>query len=289
MELAATLFFNVIIAASVYALITCGLSFIYATTRVFHLAHGAVIAHSAYVFWWTARVLHWPLVIAGVAACVVAVVLGMLINECVYEPLRARKTKGLGYLIATIALLMLLNAAILPIFGAQTQSMGIQTSIFTIFGARASLLQLGLVAASVCMFIVLFWIHTRTKFGCAMRATADNEEVAEILGINTRIIRRKTFAFGSFLGGIAGILLALEFNLTPNMGVTLAIKGFAAMVVGGVGSAFGALAGSSLLSLVEQLVVYTLSLSWRDAVVFGLLFLMLLIRPSGLFGKARAL
>lgn len=285
MDLLVQLGFHTIITASIYALVASGLSFIYATTRVFHLAHGGVIALTAYIFWWLFEVPHLHLVIAGALAIVCAIFIGLAMNEWIYEPLRTRKTKGLGYLMATLALLMICGALIIAVFGAQTFSFGFHSPRYSIAGASVSLLQLILVAITVVLFAVLVFVVRCTRFGKAMRATSDNEMVAEVLGINTRHIRRLTFALGSALGGISAILYALEFNLDPNMGVMIAIKGFTAMVVGGPGSMGGAIAGAFLLSGVEQASVWYLGSTWRNAVAFALLFLFLLIKPRGLFGR----
>lgn len=285
MDILVQLFFHTLITASVYALIASGLSFIYATTRVFHLAHGGVIAFSGYIFWWLVSELSFDFFLAAICALVVSVVIGLAMNELVYEPLRSRNTKGLGYLIATIALLMFMGALIIALFGAQVQSFGFQTSTHDLLGASVSTLQLVLIVVST---VILFGLHAFmrfSKFGKAMRATADNEVVAEVLGINTKTIRRLVFAIGSLLGGVAAILYTLEFNLDPNMGVMMAIKGFAAMVIGGPGSMTGAIAGAFLLSGVEQASVWFWGSSWRNSMAFVLLFFFLLIKPTGLFGK----
>ncbi|MBI4598985.1 branched-chain amino acid ABC transporter permease [Candidatus Uhrbacteria bacterium] len=271
---------NAVITAAVYALVASGLSFIYATTRVFHLAHGFVIAASAFVFWWFSTTGGYPWILSGFGACAVAVLLGFLMNEFVYEPLRARKTKGLGYLVATVALLMFGNAAILAVFGAQPRSLGIQTHVFDAAGVRISSLQIGIVLAAAFLLSALAAFIRFTRFGKAMRATADNEVMAEVLGIHTRRVRRLTFAIGSFLGGVAGILMALEFNADPTMGVMFAIKGFSAMVLGGVASMPGAVVGSLALASVEQAAVWFWGSSWRNAIAFVLLFIVLLCKPA---------
>ncbi len=278
---------NALITGAVYALIASGLTFIYATTRVFHLAHGAVIALAAYGFWWLSAVALWPLPLAACGGCAVACAAGLLMNELVYEPLRARGSKGLVYLVATIALLMMGNALILMLFGAETHSLNIETRSFHVFGATVTLLQVVIMIISAALLIGLAALSRGTRFGKAMRAVADQETMAEVLGINTRDIRRLTFLIGSFLAGVAGVFIALEFNLEPNMGVMFAIKGFAASVIGGPGSMSGALVGSLFLSGVEQGAVWFWGSGWRNAAAFTLLFLFLLLRPTGFFGRKR--
>ncbi len=276
-----------LMTASIYALIASGLVFIYTTTRVFHLAHGGVIAFSAYVFWWSVQVGGVPLWVGMIACILAASLLGLLMNELVYEPLRVRKTRGLGYLIATISMLMMCGAIIIILFGAQGQSLGISSPLYHIGGVNISLLQLVTVSTTITLFFLL-WVFVRfSRFGKAMRATADNEVVAEVLGIDTRQVRRFTFVLGSALGGVAAILYALEFNLDPNIGVIITIKGFAAAVIGGPGSITGAIVGALLLSGVEQASVWYLGSTWRNAMAFMLLFLFLLVKPTGLFGHSR--
>lgn len=278
---------HTLITGSIYALIASGLVFIYATTRVFHLAHGGVIAISAYVFWWSAEVLHLPMGVGAALGIVVASLLGLTMSELVYEPLRRRKTKGLGYLIATISMLMMCGALIILVFGGQGQSFGLQTSVYLVAGASISLLQILIVITAVLVFLLLGLFVKKSRFGKAMRATADGEMVAEVLGIDTRQVRRLTFVLGSALGGVAAVLYALEFNLDPNIGVMITIKGFAAAVIGGPGSIVGAIVGALLLSGAEQASVWYLGSTWRNAIAFVLLFVFLLMRPTGLFGRSR--
>ncbi len=285
MDVFVELVFHGLIAACIYALLASGLVFIYSTTRVFHLAHGGVIALSAYAFWFTTSVLSWNIVLSALMAIVTSTVLGLVMNELVYEPLRRRNSKGLGYLIATIALLMISGALIIAIFGGQNQSLGFSSQVHVIVGAHVTTLQLLLMATTVVIFFLLHLLSTHTRFGKTMRATADNEVVASVLGIDTRQIRRLTFALGSALAGVAAIFYALEFNLDPNMGVMMAIKGFTAAVIGGPGSMTGAIVGSLLLSGVEQASVWYLGSSWRNAMAFTLLFIFLLMKPHGLFGR----
>mgnify|MGYP001568276527 CR=1 FL=1 len=286
MDVLVQLTIHTLITGSIYALIASGLVFIYATTRVFHLAHGGVVAFSAYVFWWS-HTIGFPLVVAGLVAVLSSIALGVFMNEAVYEPLRARKTKSLGYLIATIAMLMMSGAFIILLFGAQGQTLGFSTTVYTIAGGTLSLLQ-GVIILSAAVLFVLLWAGIRfSRFGKAMRATADNEVVAEVLGIDTRQVRRRTFILGSALGGVAAIFYALEFNLDPNMGVMIAVKGLTAAIIGGPGSIVGAIVGALLLSGVEQASVWYLGSTWRNAMAFILLFAFLLVKPTGLLGRGR--
>lgn len=281
------IFINAVIAGSVYALVASGLTFIYATSRIFHLAHGAVIVFGAYAFHWGWIVMGWHPLYAVFLALTVSVGSGLLMNELIYEQQRRRQAKKLAYLISTIALLMLGNAVVLLAFGSSLKSFNVSSHVYRFDDLNITLLQVILIIVSTLLLLFLAAIVKYTKFGKAMRATADNEEVAMIMGIQTRNIRRFSFAIGSFLAAIAGILIGLEFNLDPNMGVYLAIKGFTAMVIGGVGSIGGAILGAFVVGLAEQLAVWYFGAGWKNSMAFVLMFVFLLLRPQGLFGLKR--
>lgn len=284
MEIVVQLIINAIIAGSVYALVAAGLTFIYATSRIFHLAHGVVIVLGAYAFHWAWKGQGWPVMLAIIASLVISVAVGVLMNELVYEPQRRRHAKKIAYLVSTAAMLMIGISLTVLVFGSGLQSFGVFSKVYHPLELTITRLQLVLVAVSVVLLLALAWFVKRTRFGKAMRATADNEDVAAIMGIRTRKIRRAAFLIGSLLAAIAGILIGLEFNLEPGMGVLLAIKGLAAMVIGGVGSVSGAIFGAFLVGFVEQLAVWYLGAGWKNSMAFVLLFMFLLVRPRGIFG-----
>ncbi len=284
MQIVLQLLINAIIAGSVYALVAAGLTFIYSTSRIFHLAHGVVIVFGAYVFHWAWIVQGWDVFLSATLSIVVSVLVGLIMNEFIYEQQRKRNAKKLAYLVSTTALLMLGTSAVILLFGSGLKTFGIQTHVYRFQDLNITFMQLVLIVVSIALLLVLAWVVKYTKFGKAMRATADNDEVAAIMGVKTRNIRRLSFAIGSLLGALAGILIGLEFNLDPNMGVYLAIKGFTAMVIGGVGSIGGAILGAFIVGLAEQLAVWFFGAGWKNSMAFVLLFFFLLLRPQGLFG-----
>ena len=285
MAIVLQLFVNTLVTAAMYALVASGLSFIYATCRVFHLAHGFTVAVGAFAFWLVVANRGGVMWLGALAAVIAAVIVGTIMNEVVYERLRAKKVKGSGVLVATIALLMFGGAFLQAIFGAQPKTLGVETMIIHLGPASMTQLQLGIILTAIILLTLLALFLRYTKFGKAMRATADNEIVAEVLGIKTRLVRRLTFAIGSALGAVAGVAMALEFNADPNMGVMAAIKGFTAVVIGGAGSMAGVLLGSVILGGAEQAAVWFAGSGWKNAVAFVLLFVFLLIRPRGIFGR----
>lgn len=281
------LLINALITGAIYALAASGLSFIYATTRVFHFGHGAVIALGAYALWW----LHFENGITPLLAVPLTIALctlvGLAMNALVYEPLRRRQARGFTTLIAALALLMLGDGILLGVFGSQPHSVALPSTVLSWNGLHMTSLQLGIVGVAVVTLTLLMLFVRFTKFGQAMRAVADNETVAMTLGINAPAVRRWTFAIGSALAAVAGMLFLLELNIEPETGVTIVIKAFAAMVVGGVGTMGGVVAGSLLLSGAEQTSAWFFGAGWKSAVGFILLFIFLLVRPHGIFGHKR--
>lgn len=285
MDIALQIFFNGILTASFYALVGTGLSFIYSTARIFHLAHGAIVVFSGYIFWWGWIALGLHPVFAALMSFIGAGALGVLMNEYVYEVLRQRGTRGLGYLIASLGLLMLGNGLILLLFGSSPKTFQFQTKTYEILGVTFTTFQFFIVLSSVFLLGFFYWLQKYTKFGKAMRAVADNEMVAETLGIKSVNIRRLSFFAASLLAAPAGIFFGLELNLDPNMGILIAVFGFAAMVIGGVGSFLGPIAGAVFLGVIQQIVIWYFGAGWKHAVIFLLLFLFLLTKPSGIFGQ----
>lgn len=287
MDIILQVILNGILVAALYALLAGGLSFLYSTTKIFHLAHGVVAVGASYAFWWLWIGVGWHPVLALFFSVLVAAVTGFLMNELVYERLRRHGAKGLGYLIATLALLMLGTGIILALFGAAPKTFRVETATLAFGEVNITVLQVWTIVISIILLGIFFSITKFTKFGKAMRATADNETVAEVLGIDTKKIRRWAFILVSVLAAAAGILNGLEFNLDPNRGVILAVFGFAGAVIGGVGNLGGAILGSLLIGMLEQGVVWFLGAGWRNAVVFILLFVFLLLKPEGLLGQRK--
>jgi branched-chain amino acid transport system permease protein len=299
---------NGLIAGAIYALVAVGFSLIYSVCRFVHFAHGATVATSAYAvyflfnsfnqvsgdFGFNSSVIPGQLTIgiflnfglAVVLTLAFAGLLGWLINFVIYERLRNRKASNTILLMASIALLILLESLILILFGADVKTIellkigrGLEIS-----GAIITPLQVVIIIVAILLLIAFWFLMKRTKVGKAMRAVADNKEVAEIVGIPARQIYVWSFIIGSVIAGVAGILVGLEQNLEPTMGTNLMIKGFTAAIIGGIGSVPGAVLGSFLLGIVENFGIWFLPSGYKDAIAFIVLFLFLLIRPQGILG-----
>lgn len=286
MGLAAQLIANGLIAGAIYALVASGFSLIYNVTKMLHFAHGAVLALSAY-FVYTFSIAHISFTFAVLFTLITTIIAGEIVNHAVYRPLRARKASSAVLLISSLAAMIFLNAFILAVWGAdiKTLSLAQKTTTYEIAGVLITNIQIAIIITALVFLLALWWLMKKTKLGKAMRALADNKDVAQTVGINPEKLYTITFAVGSVLAAVAGILIGLEQNLNPTMGTALIIKGFTGAVVGGLLNVPGAILGSLLLGIVENVGIWWLPSGYKDAIAFGLLFIFLLFRPQGILGK----
>jgi len=280
------LLINGLIAGAIYALVASGFSLIYSVCKFVHFAHGVVIAFSAYFLYFLFSMMGLNFGFSVVLSIIFASLLGFLINQFVYKQLRKRRASNVILLIASVALLIFFESLILLLFGADVKTIGyikIAKGI-EIFKAIITPLQIVIIAVSIALLILLYLFLKRTKIGKAMRAVADNKDVAEIVGISSEKIYNWSFIIGSAIAGIAGILVGLEQNLEPTMGTNLMIKGFTAAIIGGIDSVPGAILGSFLLGFAENFGIWFLPSGYKDAIAFIILFIFLLFRPQGILG-----
>ena len=280
------LLLNGVIAGGIYALIAIGFSLTYGLLRFLNLAHGSLYVVGAYLaFIFFSLGLH--IVGAFILAVIGASLVGIAMNYAVYKPLRKKKSNSLIMLLASLGIFILVENVVLAIFGADVKTirLGPVTQGFDFFGAILTQTQaVIIVVALVTLFLVEIFLQ-KTKIGKAMQATADNKDVAQVIGINVEKITTYTFGLASALAASAGILIAIEQNLEPTMGFSALIKGFTGSVVGGLGSIRGAVAGSFLLGIVENVGIWFLPSGYKDAIAFVILVAFLLFRPQGIFGR----
>lgn len=287
MSVIAQLTVNGLIAGSIYALVAAGFSLIYGTNKFMHFAHGISVAVGAYILYSLFSVLGINFYVAVVLTLALSGLFGLGTYRLVYLPMQKKKASNVVLLIASIGVLVLFENLIQAIYGADVKIIGLLevSKGLTIFGAIITPLQITIIIVSVILFVLLYWFMKKTKLGRNMRAVADNKELASIMGVNSRRIADYSFFIGSVLAGVAGVLIGLEQNLSPIMGTNLIIKGFTGAVVGGIGSVPASILGSYIVGLVENYGVWFLPSGYKDAIAFVLLFLFLLFRPFGLFGK----
>lgn len=280
---------NGLIAGSIYALVAVGFSLIYSTNRFMHFAHGSTVAVGAYLLFTLFSLFKFDFWISMVLTVIGAGLFGVLLNRLVYKPLRQKKASSVILLVASFGLLVLIESLILMIFGADIKTIGfikIAKGI-ELFGAIITPLQIVIIGTALSLLVILFLFMKYHRLGKALRAVASNPQKSEIVGISSEKIFELSMMLGSALAGIAGILVGLEQNLDPSMGTSLIIKGFTGAIIGGVTSVPGAVLGSYVLGIVENVGIWFLPSGYKDAIAFTILFLFLLFRPNGILGISR--
>lgn len=278
---------NILVVAAIYALVGTGFALIYHVTRIFHFAHGAVFTIGAYLAYAFYKFFDLPFPVAALLAVFGASILGFLIEAIVYRPLRRKRTASVGFLLSSLGLYVLLQNIVSIIFGDDTKTMGeIFTEEIVVFmSARVTMVQIAIIATSSFLMIFTHLVVAKTRFGRAMRAISNDIELSRVSGIDSDRVILFTFVFGSALAGIAGILVALDVDMTPTMGMKALMMGVVAVFIGGIGSVSGVAFGALLLGIAQHLVVWKISSQWQDAIVFLILLTFLLIKPEGFMGK----
>jgi len=277
----AQLLLNGVIAGSVYALFAVGLTMVYGVFRFINFAHGELIAWGAYLTLLFSQVL--PFSAAVAPALGLTLILGISQDRYVYSPLRRRSRITL--LIASIGLSYFLRNALRLVWGSDLQTYGFEAWRGLSFGdLNITRIQLAMVAAALLFLGFLYGLLKFTMLGKSLRAAADNMELAEIMGIDMKRVGMTVWTLSALFAGAGGILIGLDTNLEPMMGLTNLIKSFAAVLLGGAGNVWGALLGGLFIGVAENLGVAFFSPGYKDAVSFALIVLLLLFRPAGLFG-----
>ena len=274
---------------SIYAIIALGYTMVYGIAKMLNFAHGDVIMVGAYIAFCALQYWVLPPVGALLAAMLLCTILGITIETLAYRPLR--QATSLAVLITAIGMSYLLQNVALLIWGANPKSFPsvmIQLPTISLFRDQLKISGVTMVTilANVVIMAVLTTFISRTKLGKAMRCVSEDRGAAELMGINVNRTISLTFAIGSALAAIAGILLCSAYpTLMPTTGSMPGIKAFTAAVFGGIGSIPGAMIGGILLGVIEILGKAYISTELGDAIVFAVLIIVLLFRPTGLLGK----
>ena len=273
---------------SIYAIIALGYTMVYGIAKMLNFAHGDVIMVGAYICFYATARFELPAIVGVILAIIVCTVLGIVIERLAYKPLRAAPI--LAVLITAIGVSYFLQNAALLLWSSNPK---VFTSVIpkgniSLFGGQLTIPYVTLVTIVVCIIIMiaLVWFTSKTKMGKAMRACSEDKGAAQLMGINVNGTISLTFAIGSGLAAIAGVLLCSAYpTLVPTTGSMPGIKAFTAAVFGGIGSIPGALLGGVLLGIIESLSKAYISSQMADAIVFGVLIIVLLVRPAGILGK----
>ena len=273
---------------SVYAIIALGYTMVYGIAKMLNFAHGDVIMVGAYIAFYVMYDLGMPPLLAIVEAMAICTVLGIVIERLAYKPLR--QATSLAVLITAIGMSNLLQNGALLIWDPNTKFFPdiIDIPAISLAGGGLTIMGETIVNVIVCILVmaVLTLFTSRTKMGKAMRAVSEDRGAAELMGINVNMTISITFAIGSALAAVAGVLLCTSYpKLTPTLGAMPGIKAFTAAVFGGIGSIPGAMVGGLLLGVIEILGNAYISTQLGDAIVFTVLIIVLLVKPTGLMGK----
>lgn len=270
---------------SVYAIIALGYSMVYGIAKMLNFAHGDIIMVGAFVAYFAISSYHLPVFVAVVLSVAVCTVLGVLIEKLAYKPLR--QASSLSVLITAIGVSYFLQNSAMLLWGTDTKIFPtVMSGSLNIGELSVPYLTLVTIAACMLIMVVLTLFINKTKTGRAMRACSEDKGAAALMGINVNRIISITFAIGSGLAAIAAVLLVAAYpSVYPTLGSMPGIKAFTAAVFGGIGSIPGAFLGGLLLGVVENLSRAYISTQLSDAIVFMVLIVVLLIKPTGLLGK----
>ena len=285
MSLFVSQLFNGLQTGSVYALVALGYSMVYGIILLLNFAHGDIIMVGAYTAFYAMTAFHLHPILSVVLAVVTSTLLGVVIEKVAYTPLRS--APRLSLLITAIGISFLLENGAQLLFGADTKSMDTLVPGNVSFGSvTISYTAILTIIVAVIAMVALTLLVQKTKLGKAMRAVSEDKGAAELMGINVNATISLTFAIGSALAAIAGVLLCSSYPmLMPTTGSMPGIKAFTAAVFGGIGSIPGAMIGGVLLGVIEILGKAYVSTELGDALVFAVLILVLLVKPTGLLGK----
>ena len=280
---------NALSLGCVYALFALGFTLVFGVLGVINLAHGAVFMIGAYAALQVVTRLASPLWASLIAAFAISGVVGLLIDVLVLRPLRRRNAPHLIPMIATIGLAIFFNNASQGLFGAENlrfPSELVPDQPLRFWGVQISVLEVAIIVLSFGLMAGLLLVMRKTQLGRALRAIAESPKAAQLLGINVEGLFYLTSFTAAALGGVSGVLIALYSNAVfPLMGQPMLHKGIAVIILGGMGDIRGALIGGLFLGFAEVMSVAYIGSTMRDAVAFGLLFVVLLLRPQGMFGK----
>jgi len=277
---------NGVSLGSIYALIALGYTMIYGIIKLINFAHGDIYMVGAYIGFFAVTFGHLPILPALLISMAVTACLGMLVEKLAYKPLR--HAPRISILITAIGVSFFLEYASMYFVTPTPRTFPnvIENISFNLAGFVINGQQLLIFSITIILMSILTYIVQKTKLGKAMRAASFDTETAQLMGVDSDKIISMTFCIGSALAAAAGVLVGVYYNtIDPLMGIMPGLKAFVAAVLGGIGILPGAVVGGIILGVIEALVSGFISSTFRDAAAFAILILVLLIKPSGLFGK----
>lgn len=278
---------NILITSGVIAMVAVGFALIYQTSRFFNLAHGIVLTSGAYFVLLFKVWLDLSIFLSSIIAIALSAVLGCLMEVSIYRPLRRRGASSIILLLASLGVYITLQNVISIIWGDETRTIRpeIVREGINILGARITHIQILIIFASILMISIVAILLKKTKTGMAIRAVSNDPTLANISGIKSDLMILWAFAIGSALAGIAGILTALDVDMTPTMGLNLLLMAIVAIIVGGVDNIIGIAIGALFLGMTQNIAVLKMGVQWQESIAFIILLIFFLVKPQGFLGK----
>jgi branched-chain amino acid transport system permease protein len=276
---------NGLVSGCMYAVVASGLTLIWGTMKMLNFAHGEFYMIGGYILYFSMTVFGIPPIYGLLLAIAVTFALGLLIERVIIHPLLDKPEWEVSAFVATLGISIFFQNMAQKIWGERFKSVPyFLKGVLDIYGFRVAYQRVFIFTVTAVVMLALWGFIKKAKFGLGLRATAQDRDAATLVGINAKRIYTMTFGMSCAMAALAASLLAPIFLINPWMGHAALLKGFITVVLGGLGSFEGAILGGVLLGTVESLTVIFISSEWKDVVAFVMLILVLVIRPSGLFG-----
>jgi branched-chain amino acid transport system permease protein len=292
MDILPQLLVNALIAGSIYALASAGLSLSYGLLRILNFSHGHLMMVGAYMFYWLSVDLSQGFITSVILSMAIMALISIISIRIFVFPFL--KYSFILVFVTTLALSTILESAIAMLFGVNVKSLTVGADIvaYSFWGIYITPIQIIIIASAFIVLGILAFLVHLTPLGRRMRALSEFSQAAESLGVNYKLITYSVFVAATILAAYAGVLVGYETNMQPTMGNSYTIKAFAAMILGGLGNVWGTIIGSYILGLIENLSIgldfwgYSLPAGYKDAFAFIIILLVLLFKPQGLFNTA---
>lgn len=285
---------NGLVTGSVYAIAAVGVSLVYGLLRLVNFAYGDFMAFGAFVAFAVNGPLHQSMVVAALAGMVATAALSLVLDFALWKPMRTRRAGFMSLFLASIGLALVLRQSILLAAGSGPRSYNVNPyRVFVVGSVRLSEAQVITIATAAATIVLVGLFLALTTWGRVLRAMADDRALASVAGIDVAGATRLAWLISGLLAGLAGVLAAMvEYSFDPNFGFELLLPVFAAVVLGGIGSAYGALLGGLALGLAQEVSTWSgfaggVNPVYKPVIAFGVLAVALLIRPQGFFGQAK--
>ncbi|AOG06266.1 MAG: branched-chain amino acid ABC transporter permease [Bosea sp. (in: a-proteobacteria)] len=276
---------NGLAIGGVYVLIALGLTTVFGILGIAHFAHGSISMFGGYLTYFLMTGQGLPLIAAIPIALVAGVLLGVLVEMLAYRPVR--HANHINAFIVALGLTMMVEGINLQFFGHEQIVIPTTLSrVFDINGVTVPELRLYVILSAILLVVAMMIFVEKTKTGQAIRAVAENRDAAILMGVNVTTIPLIVFGISTALGVAAGIMVGALFAIAPGIGEGLVVKGFAVLILGGLGSFPGAILGGTVLGITESIAAGFISSAYKDVIAFAVMIIVLLVRPQGLLGRA---